>query len=604
MNQTSSYSRADLLESYPALLAGLALLTLLPIGILVGINQPLFDYFGLVHFVFHITALLLGVVALVRIAHKAAWTPFLSLGVVAIFVAIVAVQSLPPPIARDALVHHLAVPNWWLKAGLIDQIPWHDWSYYPMLLNLAYTLFLKFNAEWLIPFYHGSYLFLCATFVLSFVFRLTKSADLALSSFLLCATIPAALKLAATPLVDLGLAFYSGLAVILAVDWVRSSGKFSALLGCGLALGLALGTKYNAMLATFSILLFLPLYALRGKISFTRAIASTIFVGLVALIVFSPWLIKNALWTLNPVYPLYKGFFGTAGAAASGAVGLKPLQLRMLQYGESWWELMLIPFRMILFGQDGNPRQFDGVLSPALLVAFFALLRVRKSSTIMYLALISFAYCGLALLYSPARIRYMAPLLMPICALCAFGIDGIRELLHLKSRKDVATLVIAIQIAFALFQSWVSIKKSEALEYAVNHPTREEYLAQHVPVYPLVQVVNQQLAPTDCVFLAYTGNEFYLFQKCVRGHYDSGKVIINWLATVDSAKALAEKFRAAGTNHLLAHRTRLTSTLEDMLTQDKKIIWNQFEKEYLEPLQTVGQYSLWKIKSSAEIKAS
>ncbi len=40
------------------------------------------------------------------------------------------------------LIHHLAVPKWWIEAGEIHPIQWHEWSYYPMLLQLVYTMLL------------------------------------------------------------------------------------------------------------------------------------------------------------------------------------------------------------------------------------------------------------------------------------------------------------------------------------------------------------------------------------------------------------------------------------------------------------------------------
>ncbi len=600
MNQNNSYSRADLLVEFPALLSGLALLALLPVGMFLGIKHPVFDYFLLTHTVFFLTALLIGLIAILRVAHNASISPVLSLGIFLILVVIIFIQALPPVTARDALVHHLAVPKWWLEDGMISQIPWHDWSYYPMLLNLAYLGMMKFGAIEYTPFYHAAYLFLAATTSLNFVKRLTKSDDLALTALLVCLSLPICLKLASTPLVDLGLAFYSGVAIILAVDWVRSSGKLLPLLGCGIAIGLALGVKYNALLAVFVILLFLPIYALRSGFSLTKSIAGPLFILIVGLAVFSPWAIKNSIWVLNPVYPLYKGFFGSGPAAiTSTRPSPKPLQLRMIQYDETWEDIVLIPFRMILFGEDGNPRQFDGVLSPILLLCFIPLIRAWRSPTVLYLLLVSCCYFSLAIIYSAARVRYMAPILIPTTALAIFGIDGIRQVLRLKSRKDLILLILTVHLTWALHQSYNQIKKSDSLRFIFQHQSERDYLYAHVPAYPLIDFANRNLKPEDCVFLAYTGNEFYLFERCVRGNYDSGKVIISWLESVQSANQLVEKFRAAGANHLLAHRGRIKYTLDELLTDNKKVIWNQFEREHLRPISSHGPYSLWQIERAA-----
>ncbi|MBW2614343.1 MAG: hypothetical protein JRE12_18600 [Deltaproteobacteria bacterium] len=48
-----------------------------------------------------------------------------------ILVAAIAVLASVPPVSRDALVHHLAVPKLWLEHGSIYEMPGMEFSYYP-----------------------------------------------------------------------------------------------------------------------------------------------------------------------------------------------------------------------------------------------------------------------------------------------------------------------------------------------------------------------------------------------------------------------------------------------------------------------------------------
>ena len=57
------------------------------------------------------------------------------------------ILNLTPPISRDALIHHLAVPKLWLDHGGIYEIPWADYAYYPMNINLLYALCLYLNND-------------------------------------------------------------------------------------------------------------------------------------------------------------------------------------------------------------------------------------------------------------------------------------------------------------------------------------------------------------------------------------------------------------------------------------------------------------------------
>ena len=58
----------------------------------------------------------------------------------AVIVAIVLLGAVPP-VSRDALTHHLAVPKLYLSHGGIYEIPSIAFSYYPMNLDLLYWSF-------------------------------------------------------------------------------------------------------------------------------------------------------------------------------------------------------------------------------------------------------------------------------------------------------------------------------------------------------------------------------------------------------------------------------------------------------------------------------
>ncbi|HBZ54809.1 MAG TPA: hypothetical protein DEO88_05340, partial [Syntrophobacteraceae bacterium] len=63
-----------------------------------------------------------------------------SIGAVVVALAFVATAILllaaVPPVDRDALTHHLAVPKLYLQQGGMVEIPWVPFSYYPMNLDL------------------------------------------------------------------------------------------------------------------------------------------------------------------------------------------------------------------------------------------------------------------------------------------------------------------------------------------------------------------------------------------------------------------------------------------------------------------------------------
>jgi len=52
---------------------------------------------------------------------------------------------LTPPVSRDALIHHLAIPKLWIRHGGFIETPWADYSYFPMNVDLLYLVPLLFG---------------------------------------------------------------------------------------------------------------------------------------------------------------------------------------------------------------------------------------------------------------------------------------------------------------------------------------------------------------------------------------------------------------------------------------------------------------------------
>ncbi|MBU2623293.1 MAG: hypothetical protein KKD92_13335, partial [Proteobacteria bacterium] len=68
-------------------------------------------------------------------------------GVAAVLAVSVIILSSVPPVSRDALTHHLAVPKLYLNHGGMYEIPSVIFSYYPMNLDLLYLIPLYFGND-------------------------------------------------------------------------------------------------------------------------------------------------------------------------------------------------------------------------------------------------------------------------------------------------------------------------------------------------------------------------------------------------------------------------------------------------------------------------
>ena len=72
---------------------------------------------------------------------------YIFIGLVTLLIASIIILSSVPPVSRDALTHHLAVPKLYLQHGGIYEIPSIEFSYYPMNLDLLYLVPLYFGND-------------------------------------------------------------------------------------------------------------------------------------------------------------------------------------------------------------------------------------------------------------------------------------------------------------------------------------------------------------------------------------------------------------------------------------------------------------------------
>ena len=363
------------------------------------------------------------------------------------------VLAYTPPVSRDALTHHLAVPKLYLEKGGIHELPECIYSYYPMNLDLLYLIPLALGNDIIPKYIHFSFALLTAGWLFYYL-RREISAQAGLLGVLLFLSLPIIIKLSITVYVDLGLIFFSPAALLSCLQWKQSGYRRRNLVFAAAFCGLALGTKYNGLI-TFFLLALLVLYIYARDHQQVRGYHAqalmqvALFIG-VALLIFSPWCIKNFVWTGNPIYPLYNSVFQEKPATLSdvnegdqsGAVSL-PLDhfsLRRHGYGDSALEIALVPVRIFFQGRDDNPKYFDGVLNPYLflLPLCWLILSGREAfqerSASFYLAVFAGLYLLLVFFLKDMRIRYIAPIIPPLVILSVFGFYDVLRFLQKRLR--------------------------------------------------------------------------------------------------------------------------------------------------------------------------
>ena len=282
------------------------------------------------------------------------------------FLIVEILLNLTPPISRDALIHHLAIPTLWIAHGGFYEIPWADFSYFPMNIDLLYLIPLYFKNDIATKFIHFAFGLGTGLLVYNYLKnRLSK--NWGLLGFLIFFSTPVIIRLSTTAYVDLGMTFFTTASIFAFVRWRDESYKDTKwLLLSAVCMGLAAGSKYNAMIAWLFLNLMMIFYYSRDTENGLPALKSGAVFFAIALLVVSPWYIKNYILTGNPIYPLFDQFFrflhhaGENGASIAETADSRwtsnIFQRRSIMYGEGFWETILVPIR--IFFQSGEYRTF------------------------------------------------------------------------------------------------------------------------------------------------------------------------------------------------------------------------------------------------------
>jgi len=539
----------------------------------------------------------------IRMLDKSKWNLLLWLLILLVLGAEIVLGFLPPT-ARDELTHHLAIPKLYVNAGRIYGIPFAPYSYYPMLLDMLYTPWVRWGWDSVPKLIHGLYGFMTGILIYAYLAR-RLNAIYGLMGFFLYIFTPAILRLSNWAYVDLGLTFYATAALLCLLRWIEAreirnppssirNFQFRWLILAGLSAGFAVATKPNGMLV-FLLLFFVLafLMARRVRRDGVGKVTSQIFLfALLALVALSPWLLKNLAWTGNPLFPFFTGFFG-GGGESGGEPGLGLLDRRRLLYGESWWQISTLPLRVFFFGQDDRPQYFDGVLNPMLILFLpwaFKGKWVEEKKILFGFVLCYFFY---AVFLAEMRIRYILPIVPPLAILLVYGLHNI----YLRITHP-ALLFAAVIFLLGLngVYLWNYFREVSPLDYLSGRESRQAYLTRVLPDYPSLQFINGNLPSTAKVYFLFMGRRVYY---CEREYFhDGGEYAGTLLRMIRSARDESDiqaKLREKGLTHLLVRDNLLEAFLANNLTSGQSKVWGSFAGGHLMGLFHSRGYSVYRI---------
>ncbi|MHC4713867.1 MAG: ArnT family glycosyltransferase, partial [Planctomycetota bacterium] len=218
--------------------------------------------------------------------------------------------SFNPPMNFDALEYHLGAPAQYYRGGAIRYIEHNVYSNFPGNSEMLYLFSMVLAGSKMAGAILGKVLHAYMAFLAALTayclgrWLFSRGAGLFAAFALLSSG--SFFEISTDVYVE-GLQTLYTLTAFLAVAKFLSGGKRGWLAAGAVAAGLSFGVKYPA-----ALFVILPLSAavLLRRVAWKERLVSLGILAGISLAVASPWLIKNLIFTGNPVYPLLYGMLG------------------------------------------------------------------------------------------------------------------------------------------------------------------------------------------------------------------------------------------------------------------------------------------------------
>lgn len=495
----------------------------------------------------------------IQSGDRAAW---LILFLFAVLFIVGLLYSMTPPIQSDGLAYHLAAPQEYLKAHRIHYLELNARSNFPFLIEMLFLLGMIVSSDILAKLLHFSMLCLTALLLGCFWKRFfeephvpantpdatAKSLDFrTLLVPAIFVTTPAAFIISCWSFVDLGVTLYFVALIYSLCLWARFRST-PCLVLCGITGGAALGTKYTMLVfvaLAAALIVFTPRRSARPKhVGWRDGLA----VLVIALLLGSPWYVKNMAYTGNPVYPLAYNLFDGKDWSRDNAQ-FYAAKAAEKGFGKSFANLVTSPWDTAFYwGRFGlfNPGILYLICLPLLILVPLFLMRTPQPTRIVLLYLLIFACVFYVFwFFTYQSNRFLLPLFALLSPLIVLMIQEIRAGSALLARIVLSIVLVVLSYNTVWNVRWITTEASpRPLPVVLGFQSRDDYLTKALSHYRCFQYLNAVVEPDESVLFVgehrgyycnvrYLGSDWFdtpYILKLIRETRDN-RQLIDWMRT-------------------------------------------------------------------------
>jgi 4-amino-4-deoxy-L-arabinose transferase-like glycosyltransferase len=451
--------------------------------------------------------------------------------------------ALGPEIFYDALVYHLAVPNYYVLHHGFAPMPYNFYSNLPFTHGMLYAagLLLKGSALTKLINYGAGIVTVLA--VLAFGAR-HFSLRAGLWAALIFYTVAHAMFASWAAGTEALLTLFSTLALYAVLT--RGDGADRRLWLAACFCGLAMGVKYTGIFTSAGVML---LYAWSDRARPAAAARNLALFTLLAAVFTGPWLVKNWLYTGNPVFPFALKLFG-AGATADPQK-LSEFAVHAAQIGPFSPKGWLLTHWKVTMGQVPNSEYFTPLFLALLPVLF--LLSAPAGPALAGLWIFFLAW-WLGWSVSSTMVRFLMPA-YPAAGLliagCLFS-PGHRAL-----KLALRAVVLGVCLGSLYISALLFYTQGRWRPVAGAIPA-EEYLAHTQPTYPYscyaaIKFINEQTGPGSKTLMIGDEKSFYFKKDFIVSSVYDRTAAAEYAAAAKDGADLYARLRGDGVTHLLVN---------------------------------------------------
>ncbi|HKQ88544.1 MAG TPA: glycosyltransferase family 39 protein [Candidatus Acidoferrales bacterium] len=413
-----------------------------------------------------------------------------------------------PLTGSDAMHYHFTVPRLQISGPLQPRFDITT-SFFTGQAHLLISFGLALGSDrFALGFiYLGGLLTAVTLYVIAKEISSSKWALLAVLTFLISPMVFWQITTSGSP--DIWMGFYAGIAVIAAWRALEARDSRLAILA-GLLAGNAAGVKYTGWIIPIAICAYL-LMSFRPRIT-------AIWAGCAALLGGCLPLVRNAVWTNDPLFPFLTKWLNPSHLNYY-VLGALRSETHPVGFSVAPLHILAFPFLLATQGQPFGLGQYFG---PAIL-AFAPLLIVAAwKNQLARLCACVWALTFLANAVSTQMGRFLLPVFSIALALVFSGIAG-------AARRNWGQIVYACAATLLLFIAFSGasdlLYAKDFLPVAVGIESREAFLHRMATDYQIASFVNETLAARQKeqggTVLVFFRHLYYLRVPFVNGDPDS-----------------------------------------------------------------------------------